>query len=69
MHNLTENQRKALRGELPLAEYEAEGMGLWKLGLVGIDPLATLAGGQSNFVLTERGIDVARGLRTEADNG
>jgi len=63
MPELTERQKAALRGELTLAEWDAIGMELFRLGIVGIDPLADMCGGKSAYVLTELGRKVARELR------
>lgn len=57
---LTEQQQKALRGELTETEYAKEGMGLFKAGLCSIDPLLT---GAYAFPLTEKGREVALALR------
>lgn len=51
----------AMRGELDLAGWNREGMGLFQKGLVTIDPLAPT--GTTPFQLTDAGKNLARKLR------
>lgn len=61
MIQLSEREKCALRGELSFDEFEELGMGLFKKGLVALDPLAV---GRGNaFPLTDEGRRVARELR------
>lgn len=62
IENLTDNQKKALRGELSPEQYEAEGMDLLQLGLVTLDPLID---GPKAFQLTREGVEMALKLRNE----
>ena len=60
MENLTPRQKAALRGQLSRRNFEREGMGLFQLGLVSLDPLPD---GPEAFSLTEQGRKVAVDLR------
>lgn len=60
---LTDQQKKALRGELSEAEYADQGMGLFQAGLCSLDPLVN---GARSFQLTQKGRETALALRAEA---
>ena len=58
--SLSEQAKKALKGELPEDEYSAVGMELFAAGLVRLDPLAD---GGAQFPLTDKGRVAAKLLR------
>ena len=57
---LTPAQRKALQGDLTGDEFSAEGMGLFALGIVSLDPLMD---GPRAFPITDLGRAVAAELK------
>ena len=66
--NLTASQEDALRGRLSIDAWNQEGMGLFKLGLVTLDPLAKMCGQPTGFALTAKGRELAISLRQETEN-
>lgn len=63
---LNERQKKALRGELSLEDWNEVAPSLFEERLVGFDPLAKLAGDKTEYRLTEKGIAEAKRLRALA---
>ena len=61
---LTHKQKAALRGELSEQDFAAEGMGLFKAGMVSIDPLKS-PDDPSSYHLTQLGREAAIELRSE----
>ena len=62
---LNERQKKALRGELTLTEWNEVAPSLFEKGLVGFDPLADLVGKDTPYRLTKKGIEEALALRSQ----
>lgn len=63
---LTDTQRRLLRGEGTLEEWNATGMDLFNLGLVSLDPLADSLGKKTPYTLTPTGVDAAHRVREES---
>ena len=63
---LSDEDKRALRGEMTFAEYEEHGMSMFQRDLVHIDPLAGLMGQQeTKFPLSDYGRAVAIELRKQ----
>ena len=64
--NLSVTQERALRGELTPEYWCSLGMGLFKMGLVSMDPLR-FENDPMKFTLTPAGVEKAKALREPKD--